>query len=116
VDFQTVDLDEDGEIDETIILTYDSQKVRSFILFIIFILYCSFFSRKYTWLLNFFQKIDEARTIKKLKSDLDLGAFKKEEESQSLPEQPKEETETQKLDQSNTEEEKKSTLNLGALQ
>jgi len=116
VDFQTVDLDEDGKIDETVISTYDIQKIRSFVLLVLFIIYCFIFSRRYSWFSNLFQELYERKTMKKIKTELDLGALKKEEAPQPLPLQVKEEIEIPSVDQGNIEEENKRTLNLGALQ
>ena len=116
MDFQTVDLDEDGKIDETVISTYDIQKIRSFVLLVLFIIYCFIFSRRYSWFSNLFQELYERKTMKKIKTELDLGALKKEEEPQPLPLQVKEEIEIPSVDQGNIEEENKRTLNLGALQ
>jgi len=116
VDFQTVDLDEDGKIDETVISTYDIQKIRSFVLLVLFIIYCFIFYRRYSWFSNLFQELYERKTMKKIKTELDLGALKKEEEPQPLPLQVKEEIEIPSVDQGNIEEENKRTLNLGALQ
>lgn len=116
MDFQTVDLDEDGKIDETVISTYDIQKIRSFVLLVLFIIYCFIFSRRYSWFSNLFQELYERKTMKKIKTELDLGALKKEEAPQPLPLQVKEEIEIPSVDQGNIEEENKRTLNLGALQ
>jgi hypothetical protein len=74
VDFKTVDSDEDGEINETIISTYDGEKVRSFLLFILFVLYCLLFSKKYDWLSKIKpnRKFNDTISANKVASELDL--------------------------------------------